>query len=42
VSDERFYALRDPIYAPLAGEPRFQALWEKVRLPGKPTDMVKG
>ena len=40
MDEERFFALRDPIYAPLAREPRFQAVWERVHLPGHPTDLV--
>jgi TolB-like protein len=30
------YTLRDPLWDPLRGEPRFQALWDRVDLPGDP------
>ena len=32
------WTLRDPLWDPLRGEPRFQALWDQVGLPGAPPE----
>ena len=36
------YTLRDPLWDPIRGEPRFQALWRRVHLPGKAPESETG
>lgn len=36
------YTLRDPLWDPIRGEPRFQALWRRVHLPGKTPESAEG
>jgi hypothetical protein len=36
------YTLRDPLWDPLRDDPRFQALWDRVDLPGEPPPAAPG
>jgi TolB-like protein/Tfp pilus assembly protein PilF len=36
------YTLRDPLWDPIRGNPRFQALWDRVGLPGAPVPVPEG
>ena len=36
------YTLRDPLWDPIRGNPRFQVLWDRVGLPGAPPPVPEG
>ena len=36
------FSLRDPLWDPLRGDPRFQSLWNRVGLPGSPPRSSEG